>query len=164
MSIQRLLTCFFAILASGPAFSLSCLKPDAVTQYEAARDSRDLYSLVIGTIQSDDPIAIPKQDLAGTGTEPKSADTAVRVSGRVLTSQGFTNPFDQEVTLRATCISVWCPSAPETDREVFAALKHVEEDLVLEISACPSNALPWTADDEARVLNCHRFETCVTAN
>jgi len=164
MPIKRLFTCLIAILVAGPALSLSCLKPDAVTQYETARDSRDLYSLVIGIIQSDEPIAIPKQNVQGAVVGSKSSDTAVRVSGRVLTAQGFTNPFDQKVTLRATCISVWCPSAPETGREVFAALRHVEGDLLLEISACPSNALPWTAEDEARVLNCHRFETCMTAN
>ena len=163
MQIQRSLMFLLAIFAAGPAFSLSCVKPDAVTQYEAARDSSDLYSLVIGTIQSDTPIAIPERDLSGTGSGPKSADTLARVSGRVLTAQGFTGPFDQTVTLRATCISAWCPDAPETEREVFAALRHLEGELLLEISACPTNELAWNADDEARVLNCHRFENCVIA-
>ena len=160
MRIQRFLAFFLAIFAAGPAFSLSCLKADAVTQYETARDSRDLYSLVIGTLQSDTPIAIPERDLSGAGTGPKFADTEVRASGRVLTAEGFTAPFDQTVTLRATCISAWCPNAPETGREVFVALRHFEGELLLELSACPTNALPWTADDEARVLNCHRFENC----
>ena len=99
-----------AIFAAGPALSLSCVKPDAVTQYEAARDSSDLYSLVIGTIQSGTAIAIPERDLTGAGSGVKFADTKVRVSGRVLTAQGFTDPFDQTVTLRATCLLYTSPS------------------------------------------------------
>lgn len=169
MFFRRFLCFSLGLFASGPVFALSCLKPDVVTQYEAARDSADVYSLVVGTIQSDGPIAIPERSLGGSGdlahhAGPKFADTEVRIQGRVLTAQGFTGPFDRDVTLRATCISAWCPSVPDTGREVFAALKHVGEDRVLEISACPSNALPWTADDEARVLNCHRFGTCLTAD
>lgn len=143
--------------------ALSCLRPDAVTQYEAARDSADLYSLVIGKITSDRSIAIPEGDPSNNGFYSKSADTNVRLTGRLLTATGFTETFDRDVTLRATCISAWCPNPPETGRDVFAALKHSQDEFLLEISACPDNALHWTADDEARVLDCHRFENCVTA-
>ena len=87
----------------------------------------------------------------------------VRLRGRSLTGLGFLRDFDQRIILRTSCVSAWCASAPDLGAEVLAAVKHQGDELLLEVSPCPSNALAVSADDEARVLNCHRFRNCALA-
>lgn len=149
---------FFTLLAAQPLHALSCIQPDVVRQYEHARDSEDTYSMVIGRIEPYGPIAVPEQDL--TGQSDRRLDTRVRLVGRSLTDRGFSTEFQRDVTLRVGCISVWCAGAPDTENEVFVTLRHEGDARLLDLGPCPSNALKWTADDEARVLNCHRFQKC----
>ena len=146
------------LLAAQPLHALSCMAPDVVRQYEYARDSKDTYSMVIGRIEPYGPIAEPEQDL--TGQTERHVDTRVRLVGRSLTAQGFSGEFQRDVTLRVGCLSVWCAGAPDTEGEVFVTLRHDGEARIMDIGPCPGNALKWTADDEARVLNCHRFQKC----
>ncbi len=152
-----------SLILAQPALALSCLRPDVLRQYTDARDSTDLYSMVIGTFAETPEIAIPERDAEGSYPNGTKADTILRFSGRELGSDGFSAPFDGDITVRASCLSVWCASPPVTDAEVFVTLKHADDTLLLELSPCPTNALPWTADDEARVLNCHRFKKCNSA-
>ncbi len=147
-----------AVATAQPLHALSCMQPDVVRQYEQARDSDETYSMVIGRIEPYGPIAVPEQDL--TGQSDRRVDTRVRLVGRSLTSKGFSAEFQRDITLRVGCLSVWCAGAPDTEVEVFATLRHNGEARILELGPCPSNALTWTADDEARVLNCHRFQKC----
>ena len=157
--LHRLILTCLAVAAAQPALALSCLRPDVIRLYSDARDSEDLYSMVVGKITATNPIAIPKKDNGGS----TKADTTVRVTGRSLTSSGFTAPFDRDVTLRASCLSVWCADPPTLDTEVFLTLRHDGDARVVDIGPCPFNALPWSADEEARVLNCHRFDRCSIA-
>ena len=159
----RILSAALALTLAQPVSALSCLRPDVVRQYEQARDSDDLYSMVIGTIAATPPIAIPEPDANGNYPDGAKADTKIRITGRELTGTGFAADFDREVIVRARCLSVWCASAPEAGQDVFLTLRHADDDLLLEISPCPTNALPWSADDEARVLNCHRFQKCTAS-
>ena len=145
----------FALLAATPALALSCLAPDIIRDYTHARDSDDLYSMVIGQIAADPAIEVPE-----AGGHSAKADTRVRLTGRGLTQTGFTAPFEGEIIVRTSCFSAWCAAAPATDTQVFTLLRHSGDDLILELSPCPGGALPWSADDEARVLNCHRFDKC----
>ncbi len=159
MLTRATITCLVCLLAQ-PATALSCIRPDAVRQYEQARDSEDLYTMVIGSLDAETPIAVPKRDAQGNYPDGTKADTTVRFTGRELTRAGFTAPFDEQITVRTLCLSVWCASPPATDAHVFVTLKHDRQTLLLELSPCPTNALAWNVDDEARVLNCHRFGKC----
>ena len=141
-----------------PAIALSCLQPDALRLYIEARDSTDLYSLVIGRITADGPIALPEAAPAGSTAKP--AETTVTLTGRALTPEGFKSGFSREVTLSLTCLSVWCAAPPPEGDEIFAALRHDGDARLLSLSPCPANALPWNGDDEARILNCHLLKRC----
>ena len=152
--MQRFILATMIASLAGPALALSCMRPDAVRLYEQARDSEDLYSMVIGTVTPNAPIVAP------TAQGRKTSETPVTLSGRSLTNAGFTGAFDQTVTLRLSCLSVWCADAPEFEDEVLVTLRHEQDNLVIDVSPCPANALPANADDEARILNCHRFEKC----
>jgi len=88
----------------------------------------------------------------------------VRLTGRALTAAGFGAPYDQPVTLRLSCLSTWCADPPLLNEELLITLKHEDDARVIEVSACPGNALPFIPDDEARIMNCHRFENCETAD
>lgn len=153
----------FLLLLATPVSALSCLQPDPVTQYTYARDSEDVYGMVIGRIEPYGKINEPKQDLNGNKTDT-TATTRVRLTGRSLTAEGFTGTYDADITLNLACLSVWCPGAPATDTEIFATLRHDGEARVLDQGPCHGNALPWSADAEARVLNCHRFGKCEAPN
>ena len=142
------------------AQALSCMAPDPLLQYTQARDSKDLYSMVIGQILPKGPIIAPKQDLDSNRTDTATTTARVRLTGRALANDGFTFPYDQEVTLRLTCLSIWCADPPPTGQEIFLTLRHDGDMRIADIGPCPANALPWSADSEARVLNCHRFQQC----
>ena len=152
---MRLLTLLFLTLA-GPAQALSCLPPDALRLYTEARDSEDVFSLVIGTIHSDGPINQPHRPAHGDIL----ALTTVTLKGRSLDNEGFQRPFERDITLSLTCLSVWCAAPPPEGQEVFAALRHDGDARLLELSPCPANALPWSGKDEARILNCHLYQRC----
>jgi hypothetical protein len=151
---------FLALLTAQPLHALSCLAPDVVRNYEYARDSEDTYSMVIGRIEPYGPIAVPEQDLSAK--TDRSTETQIRLTGRALTANGFTAEFQRDVTLRIQCVSVWCAGAPDIEPEVFVTLRHDGDARVLDIGPCLGNATKWTAEDEARVLNCHRFQKCAT--
>ena len=149
----------FLLILATPASALSCIEPSPLRQYIDARDSKDLYSMVIGKIEPYGAIKLPKQDLNSNQTN-KAATTRARLSGRALTSDGFTVDYQGDITLNIGCLSIWCGGAPATNAEVFVTLRHNGDTRLLDLGPCPTNALPWTAEDETRVLNCHRFGKC----
>ena len=53
----------FLLILATPASALSCIEPSPLRQYIDARDSADLYSMVIGKIEPYGAIKLPKQDL-----------------------------------------------------------------------------------------------------
>ena len=101
-----------ATVTADAALALSCMKPDAVRLYTQARDSSDLYAIVIGQLQPDAEIAIPEPNPDGSGELELSETTRVRMSGHVLGESGFARMFDREVDVRVTCLSIWC-GAPD---------------------------------------------------
>lgn len=159
---HRILLAGLSLTLAQPAAALSCLRPDVVRLYEDARDSPDLYSMVIATFPAETTVRVP-QGNQGTASGGTMAETILRLTGRGLTSAGFTHDFDRDITVRAGCLSAWCAAPPATGTEVFVTLRHKDETLVLDLGPCLSNALPWTAEDEARVMNCHRFGKCAIA-
>ncbi|MCV6592691.1 MAG: hypothetical protein OIF48_07050 [Silicimonas sp.] len=147
--------------AAGPALALSCLPPDPVQSYMFARDDDALHSMVIGRISSDRPIAEPRATQASQFKD-NHAESPVTLTGRGLTADGFTVDVRQKITLRLSCAAAWCPGAPPLDQELFLIFRHDNDARIAEIGACPMNALPWSAEDEARVVACHRKGQCET--
>ena len=149
-----------ASLTADAALSLSCMQPDAVRLYTQARDSKDLYAIVIGQLQPDAEIAIPEPNADGSGTRDLSATTRVRMSGRVLGESGFFQIFDREVDFRITCLSIWC-GAPVLGEDFLAALRVTGGVPVLEIGPCGGLTMEADQDGIDRLLACHQTGECV---
>ena len=130
----------FSLLLAAPAHALSCMAPDPLLQYTQARDSADLYSMVIGQITPTGPIIAPKQDLDSNRTDTTTT-TRARLTGRALAHDGFTFPFDQDVILRLTCLSIWCADPPTTEQEIFVTLR-TRETLIADIGPAPPTPCP----------------------
>ena len=150
-----------ATMAADAAFALSCMKPDAVRLYTQARDSSDLYAIVIGQLQPDTKIAIPEPSTDGSGTRDLAATTRSRMFGRVLGENGFAQFFDREVDVQITCLSIWC-GGPILGKDFLAALRVTGGVPILEIGPCGGLTMEVDTDGIDRLLTCHRTGECVT--
>lgn len=150
----RLAIPLLLLVFSGPAEALSCLRPDAVRLYEAARDSADPYWIVKGRVDFREPPAAPDPDLG----EP--AATRARLSGMALTTHAFGAPFDRDIVVELTCAGPWCADTENLGRELVVALKVTDAGPVLEIGPCRENVVEWSRDAERRLLACHRGGPC----
>ena len=149
-------------LLAGPAAALSCLPPDAVELYTQARDAESDYWVVRGRIRLKEPLNRP-EPLQGGGLEPgPHADTRIQVLGRVLIGDGSFHPFARNVTLRLTCLSVWCGDLP-VEEDLILALEVTNDQPVLSIDPCRGTAVPYDEDGMERLLACHTTGDCVTA-
>ena len=62
---------------SGFAAALSCLRPDAVTLYEQARDSEDAYYIVRGELQITGPVDEPDPETVTQDVQAKIYDISL---------------------------------------------------------------------------------------
>lgn len=147
-----------AAVLPGPAAALSCLPPDPVRLYTAARDSEDAFRIVHGRIIVEEPILLPEPVDPPGDAEP--AETDVRITGVSLSEGGFIHPFTAPVTLSLGCLGPWCAAPPRLDETVLMAVEIVEGGHRLSLGPCPSNALPTNAAGLERVVECHRWGRC----
>lgn len=146
-------------LVAAPASALSCLPPDAVRLYSRADESIERFALVIGRLAAQPPIEIPVVPMDGSPTENKEATTRVRMTGQSLGARDFSVPFDLNIDVHVTCLSIWCGD-PVTDREILAALRLTNGAPVLEVGPCGGNAMPLDQADLDALLACHRSGNC----
>ena len=142
-----------------PAHALSCLPPDAVRLYVQAAESDAPFAIFRGRIEPNQPIAVPEIPKVGAMPETKDAVTRVRLTGRLLGSEDFTRPFDDDVDVRVTCLSVWCGN-PVTGRELLAALRMTDDVPVLEVGPCGGDSMLAEQTDIEALLACHRTGEC----
>lgn len=150
------------LLGASPALALSCLPPDAVRLYEAARDSKGDYWIALGRVRAMETVNLPQPGLRPSENGETFADTKAQFLGRVLVGDRIFHPFARRVTLRLTCVSTWCAGDPG-DRQIIAAIEVADGGLVLSIGPCGENAVPWTEDGMERLLTCHADGDCVAA-
>lgn len=153
---------FIAALTATPAFSLSCLPPDAVRLYETARDAEESYMIVKGRLIETGPIAIPQPDPNSIEQVPPVASTA-RFRGQALGPTDFSAPFVSPITVTVSCAMTWC-GAPVTDRDLIVALRVTELGYALDIGPCGGDTVPYDPEGEARLLDCHRGAECQPAD
>ena len=142
------------VAAGSPVLALSCARPDAVRLYEMARDAEEIYYFVKGRVDVTEPVQEP---------DPNSdvpALTRAHISGTALNSHGFGTSFEQDITIEANCLSVWCGSAADLAGELFAALQIINEELTLRVGPCGGDVVQWDRDAERRLLECHRTGLC----
>ena len=153
---KRTLAFLLAFLAA-PAWSLSCMRPDAVFLYQEVTGSADDYYIVKGTLAFKEAVNEPKPHQ----TKDSAADTRARVTGMALSQSGLNVPFDRDVTVHAKCRAVWCPDVQGLSQGTFLmALRLDGDDLTLLRTPCGGLAVPWDQSGEDRLLDCHLNGDC----
>lgn len=146
-------------LLATPVSALSCLPPDAQRLYTQAAESDAPFAIAIGRLWPEEPIAVPVIPEDGSAPARKEITTRVRMTGHLLDARDFATPFETEIDVRVTCLSIWC-GAPVTDRDILAALRLTEDTPELEIGPCGGNAMPLDGADLDALLDCHRSGDC----
>lgn len=111
---------------------------------------------LIGPVQ---PIADPEIPKNSTTPETRDTVTHLRLKGRLLGERDFARPFDGDVDVRVTCVSVWC-GTPVTDSEILAALRMTVDIPVLEIGPGGGNSMMAEQVDVEALPACHRTGEC----
>ena len=146
-------------LAAQPALALSCLRPDSVRLYEFARDSEDLYQIVLGRISTAGPINLPEAPEMGAGAlaegETNLATSTIRVTGVALTAEAFDAPFDRETTLELGCLGPWCSDPPTMTKDLLLAIRVEGEARILNPGVCSEASVLGTRGAVDRLLDCH---------
>lgn len=146
------------ILAAGPASALSCMRPDAVRLFEAARDAEEGYYIVKGEVALLEPanVADPQRKTVAT--------TRARVTGYALGRTGFRARFERDIQVEASCLASWCGSAEGLDGERLMAIRVDDGALTLPMGPCASFTVNWDQSGEDRLLACYQNGVCEAAD
>lgn len=146
--MRRLVLILAFGLAAQPALALSCMRPDVVRDFQEAEASEDTWIVVSGRLGFDRS-ALPG---GGSGIE-REREVAAHFTGQSLTGDGFTAPFDRDITLRVTCAGPWCGTV--APGEYLAFLKVEDEDYTMIAGPCPARLHPDPTDAmKADVTRC----------
>ncbi|EPX79767.1 hypothetical protein [Salipiger mucosus] len=150
--MRRLATAVLLTLAvAQPALALSCMRPDLVRDFEEAAADPAEWIVVSGALRFD-PADLPPAP-GETVTETGGGEIAARMEGMALSGEGFTIPFDREITLRLTCAGPWCGSVRPGAHLAF--LKHEPPGYTMIVGACPGRVWPDpTPAMEAQLTAC----------
>lgn len=130
-------------MTAGPADALSCLRPDPARSFQQAEASEQTYVIARGTLDFDGA-ELPEG--MSTAAEDQSVSVPARLSGMGLTRDGYTVPFDRDVTLVLQCLGPWCGTAtPGT--EVLAFLEKDDDGYTIRQSPCGGLAFQDAPDD-----------------
>lgn len=116
-----------------PALALSCMPWDVQSAFDEAHASAEGYVVVSGDLVFD-PALLPVTDWADQMSVPPRTDIPARLTGFSLDGQGFSQPFDAELTLVIACAGPWCASAEPGPSLAF--LKQTEGVWVLDQGPC----------------------------
>ncbi|WP_417603898.1 hypothetical protein [Primorskyibacter flagellatus] len=141
------------MLVAGQANALSCMRPDVARDYAQAASADETYFVVTGML-SFDPSGLPVVDYDNQSATPPETDIAAHLTGKTLTSGGFTAEFDRDVILRVHCFGPWCAS-PQPDTRYLSFVESTEQGLVMHVDPCGGLSHPEpTPEMQARVLAC----------
>jgi hypothetical protein len=141
------------LVVAGQASALSCIPPDVARDYQRVDAADAQYFPVAGTL-SFDPSSLPTGDFDNQGATPQETDIQANFTGNALSAEGFTTPFETDITLRVKCFGPWCAS-PKTDTQYLSFFESTEDGLVMHVDPCGSMSYPNpTPEMLARVLAC----------
>lgn len=141
-------------VAAGPAFSLSCVRPDPAAAFNYAAEAEDSFVILRGKFAFDGAL-LP--DPAG---QPYEKTIEAIFEGTLLTGNGFTDEVAAPVSLVLTCAGPWCGRiSPNT--EYMAFVLQTEERLLLDVGPCYQFTFANPSDDMvAKVEQCAAGGDC----
>jgi hypothetical protein len=104
------------IFAGGQASALSCLRPDAVATFLQLEAAPESYMVLHGRLVFDEG-AIPR-DMSSDAPQNNVLISGA-FTGKALTMEGFTSPYQAPVNLEILCFGPWCGSAVSGEDAVF---------------------------------------------
>jgi hypothetical protein len=142
-------------LTSGPAWSLSCMPPDAARTFNWASDSEDTYSAFLGTLDFA-PVSRP----SGFDPNPDPVTRTARFSGSALGGDGFAPIPDRDIGLVLSCMASWCGNL-EPGTRVLAFAKRVAGGYEITVDPCYTEVFTDPAPEiVATVEACMRGGPC----
>jgi len=147
------------IALSGPAFALSCMRPDVARTYQEAADAEEAYIVVHGRLDFDES-RLPKTDMANQQATPPDTLIPARIDGKAMSFDGFTIPFTREITLNAQCFGPWCTGAA-SGTDYLAFLKKGADGYLLSLTPCGGFGFANPSDAALeKVHSCFRGDDC----
>ncbi len=157
--MRLILACLLA-LAPLPAMALTCMPHSLETTFQRAAQADEPYVVVHGTLQFDKRL-LPSTDPVASHKTPPLTQIPARLEGRSLSKEGFTLPFDRDVTLEVACYGPWCASA-QSGQKVLAFVRRGAEGYVVETDPCGGGDL-FRAPKPAmirKVKSCYKGAEC----
>lgn len=157
--IRRALFGLLGAWLAGPVAALSCLPPDVARTYKQVDADTAHWGAVVGRLDFDES-RLPRPDPIMTNVSPPETDLTAQFIGHSLTRQGWTEPFQQNVTLRVLCFGPWC-AAPASGQTVLAFVKNEDGRHVVIADPCGNTLFPVPSRaDMRRVQDCFAGRSC----
>lgn len=115
------------------AAALSCLTPSVTRSFHQFNNAPETYLIVRGRLTLD-MRKLPKNRFTGT-PPPKLTVVDARLVGKSMTSNGFSVPFDNAVSLEVACFGPWCGGAQNGD-DIIAFVKREAGTYSIAINPC----------------------------
>lgn len=148
---------------SGPAFALTCLPHDVARTFQQAAEAEEPYIVVHGALQFDET-RLPKMDMANQHQTPPETLIPAQITGKALSHDGFTIPFDRKITLNAQCFGPWCAGAT-SGADYLAFLEKRADGYRLSVTPCGGFGFGSPSQEMLDTVKaCFRGEQCDPAN
>lgn len=147
------------LMAATAVNALSCLPSDIRQSYQDAAKAKDGYVIATGRIIFDEK-KLPKQDFAHQERAKPNNFLPAKFRGMAMGKNGFTIPYNPEITINAQCYGPWC-AGMNSGMEYLVFLRRTASGDVLEINPCGGfaygNPTPEMRD---AMLACYRGKSC----
>lgn len=144
-----------ALLAPVQAAALSCIKPEVSRSFAQVASSDDSYVILKGALTFDAAL-LPKSD---SDPLPESTTLPARLTGHILTQEGFVNPVDVLIDYNAICQAAWCGGGTSGE-DVVAFVRETEKGLLLEVEPCGGRIFPVNEETLSQLATCMTEGTC----
>lgn len=158
--MKRLVAASSLLLAiAGPAKALSCMETTLEQQFNRAVDASERYAVVAGTLVFDSD-KLPKTDWGNQASTPPETFIDARITGKALTTDGFTQSYRKSVTLVVQCAGPWCGGA-RSGTEYLAFINVDQNPPRIVVSACPGRIFADPSAEQKRsVVACFKAGRC----
>lgn len=132
--MRRMISVISLLMAPIQASALSCLPQSIEAAFTSADEAKAEYIIVRGALAFDTG-ALPEVDFSRQQETPPMTRIEAVLSGKSLTSAGFSVPFDQQVTLEVACYGPWC-AKPLSGSDVLAFVEDGPDGFTVATNPC----------------------------
>lgn len=131
--MKHFVLAFLITAAPLPALALSCLAPDVARSYAQFDAAEETYIVVHGRLTLDET-DLP-EGMTVDRNPPEMTQVPAHLTGFSLGGEGFTFPFERDLTLEVACIGPWCGGV-RNGEDVLAFVRKGADGYAIEVSPC----------------------------